>query len=66
MEYDRWLVRYHGAVAQLNFSFGMAPVHRVPPEPGVVRSPMAREDREERECLEVEATDKAYMQELRR
>ena len=35
MEYDRWQVRYHDAVARLNFPFGTRPVHLVPPEPGV-------------------------------
>ena len=30
MEYDR----FHGCEARLNFLFGMAPVHLVPPEPG--------------------------------
>ena len=46
MEYDRWPVRYHGAAARLNFPFGTRPVHLVPPEPGVVSSAMARDDRE--------------------
>ena len=66
MEYDRWQVRYHGAAARLNFPFGTRPVHLVPPEPGVVSSAMAREDREAWERLEAEAADEAYMQELRR
>ena len=44
MEYDRWQVRYYGAVARLNFPFGTRPVHLVPSEPGVVISAMARED----------------------
>ncbi|KAE8796716.1 Bifunctional dihydroflavonol 4-reductase/flavanone 4-reductase [Hordeum vulgare] len=64
MEYDRWQVRYHGTTTRLNFPFGMAPVHLVLPEPGVVRSAMAREDREARERLLAEATDEACMQEL--
>ena len=66
MEYDLWQVCYHGAAARLNFPFGTRPVHLVPPEPGVVGSAMAREDREAWECLEAEAADEAYMQELRR
>ena len=66
MEYDRWQVRYHGAAARLNFPFGTRPVDLVPPEPGVVSSAMAREDREAWERLEAEAADEAYMQELRR
>ena len=66
MEYDRWLVRYHGAAARLNFPFGTRPVHLVPPEPGVVSSAMAREDREAWERLEAEVAAEAYMQELRR
>ena len=66
MEYDRWQVAYHGAVARLNFPFGTCPVHLVLPEPGVVSSAMAREDREAWERLEAEAADEAYMQELRR
>nr|XP_020200164.1 ethylene-responsive transcription factor ABI4-like [Aegilops tauschii subsp. strangulata] len=43
-EYNRCQVWYHGAAAQLNFLFGTAPVHMVPPEPGVVSAAMARED----------------------
>ena len=66
MEYDRWQVRYHGAAARLNFPFGTHPVDLVPPEPGVVSSAMARDDREAWEHLEADATDEAYMQELRR
>lgn len=66
MEYDRWQVRFHGREARLNFPFGTAPVHLVPPEPGVVSARMAREDREARERLEAEATDEAYMDDLRR
>ena len=66
MEYDRWQVRYHGAAARLNFPYGTCPVHLVPPEPGVVSSAMAREDREAWERLKAEAADKAYMQELHR
>ena len=45
MEYDRWQVRYHGAVARRKFPFGTRPVDLLPPEPGVVISSMAREDR---------------------
>ena len=66
MEYDRWQVRYHGTVARLNFPFGTRPVHLVPPEPGVVSSAMAREDREAWERLEAKDADEAHMQELRR
>ena len=65
MEYDRWQVRYHGAAARLNFPFGTRPVDLIPPEPGVVSSAMAWEDREAWECPEAEAADEAYMQELR-
>ena len=60
MEYDRWQVRYHGATARLSFPFGTRLVHLVPPEPGVVSSSMAGEDRKAWERLD------AYMQELRR
>ena len=66
MEYDRWQVRYHGAVARLNFPFGTRLVDLVPPEPGVVSSAMVQEHREVWERLEAEATAEAYMQELRR
>ena len=59
MEYDRWQVHYHGAAARLNFPFGRPPVHLVPPEPGVVSSAMAREDRKAWERLEDEATNEA-------
>ena len=45
MEYDRWLVCYHGAAARLNFPFGTRPVHLVPPKPRLVSSAMAREGR---------------------
>ena len=44
MEYDRWEVLYHRAVARLNFPIGTHLVHLVPPEPWVVSSAMARED----------------------
>ena len=66
MEYDRWQIRYHDAAARLNLPFGTRPVHLVPPDPGVVSSAMARQDREAWEHLEAEAADEAYMQELRR
>ncbi|KAE8778864.1 Bifunctional dihydroflavonol 4-reductase/flavanone 4-reductase [Hordeum vulgare] len=66
MDYDRRQVCYHNAATRLNFPFGMAPIHLVPPESGVVSLAMARDDREVRECLEVEDSDEAYMQELRR
>ena len=66
MEYDRWQVRYHGAATRLSFPFGTRPVHLVPPEPGVVSSSIAREDREAWERLEAKAADESYMQELRR
>ena len=66
MEYDRWKLRCHGAVARLNFPFGTRPVDLAPPEPGVVSSAMAREDREAWEGLEAEAADEAYIQGLRR
>ena len=65
IEDDRWQARYHGAAARLNFPFGTALVHLVPPEPGVVSSAMAREDREARKHLKGKAADEAYMQELR-
>ena len=64
MEYDRWQVHYHGAAARLNFPFDTRLVHLVPPEPRVVSSAMAREDREAWERLEAKAADEAYMQEL--
>ncbi|XBI26328.1 hypothetical protein VPH35_051070 [Triticum aestivum] len=66
MEYDRWQVRYHGSAARLNFPFETAPVHLVPPEPGVVSVAMAREDQEARERLEAEAAAAASMEDLRR
>ena len=66
MEYDCWQVCYHGAAARLNFPFGPHLVHLIPPEPGVVSSAMAWEDREAWECLKAEAADEVYMQELRR
>ena len=65
IEYDWWEVWYHGAAARLNFQFGTAPVYLVLPEPRVVSAAMAREDRAARERLEAEATDKAYMEDLR-
>ena len=66
MEYDRRQVCYHGAAARLNFPFGTRLVDLVPPGLGVVSLAMSREDRETWERLEAEATDEAYMQELRR
>ncbi|KAI5003682.1 hypothetical protein ZWY2020_030842 [Hordeum vulgare] len=66
MEYDRWQVSYHDAAVRLNFPFGMAPVHLVPPEPRVVSSTMAQQGREVRERLEADAAAEAYMQELHR
>ena len=66
MEYDRWQVRYHGMETRLNFPFGTRPVDLVPPEPRVVSSAMARQDREAWERLEAEAAAEAYMQELHR
>ena len=51
MEYDRWQVRYHDATARLNFPFGTRLVDLVLPEPGVVSSAMAWEDREAWERL---------------
>ena len=52
MEYDRSPVRYHGVAARLNFPFGTRLVDLVPPELGVVSSPMAQVDYEAWECLE--------------
>ena len=66
MEYDRWQVRYHGAVARLNFPFGTRPVDLVTPELGVVSKAMAWENREVWERLEAQAANEAYMLELHR
>ncbi|KAE8800180.1 Bifunctional dihydroflavonol 4-reductase/flavanone 4-reductase [Hordeum vulgare] len=61
-KYDKRQVRFHEVVSRLNFPFGMALIHLVPLELGVVIARMAREYREAREHLKTEATDEAYME----
>ncbi|KAI5007661.1 hypothetical protein ZWY2020_008709 [Hordeum vulgare] len=64
-KYNKWQVRFHDAAARMNFLFGTAPVHLILLESGVLNAVMAREDRQVRERLEVEAADEAYMKDLR-
>ena len=66
MEYDRWQVQFHFSAARLNFPLWTVFVHLILLALGVVSAAMARENREERERLEAEAADEAYMEDLRR